>query len=98
MRDLAASGWTVFVSIAPMLERVTLPADFLAYGKRIWAICSGEESTGAGARFMDPAWAGCVRDQCAGSGVAYFTLQMSGLKPIPPDLRIKQFPAWEETR
>ena len=43
MRELAGVGWTVFVSIAPMLAPVTLPPDFLAYWERTWVICAGEQ-------------------------------------------------------
>jgi hypothetical protein len=32
MRDLAQRGWTVFVSIAPMIGSVRLPDDFLELG------------------------------------------------------------------
>src|SRR3954454_9118292 len=43
LRNLAARGWTVFISIAPMLAPVTLPPDFLALGSRGWVIVSGEQ-------------------------------------------------------
>jgi protein gp37 len=90
MRKLAERGWTVFVSVAPMLAPVRLPPDFLAFGSRVWVICSGEQ--GRGARYMDPAWARALRDQCAAAGVPIFMLQMSGRKPIPQDLFLHQFP------
>jgi protein gp37 len=90
MRDLANSGWTVFVSVAPMLGPITLPQDFLAHGNRTWVICSGEQ--GPGARWMDPAWARALRDQCVKSGVAFFMRAMTGKAPIPRDLLIRQFP------
>lgn len=93
MRQLAASGWTVFASVAPMLAPVRLPQDFLDYGERIWCICSGEE--GRGARPMDPTWARALRDQCAEAGVPFFMLQMVGRKPIPADLFVRQFPRRE---
>jgi protein gp37 len=89
---LASAGWTVFVSIAPMLESVTLPDDFLAYGDRVWVIVSGEQ--GRGWRKMAPAWARAVKNQCAEAGVRFFMKQMAGKKLIPPDLEIRQFPAW----
>jgi protein gp37 len=47
MRKLAETGWTVFVSVAPMLAPVVLPPDFLAHGRRAWAICSGEQGPDA---------------------------------------------------
>jgi protein gp37 len=90
MRELARAGWTVFVSIAPMLGPVRLPADFLAFGNRIWVIVSGETSRGA--RYMHPDWARAVRDQCAAAGVPFFFKQMTGKETIPPDLLIRQFP------
>jgi protein gp37 len=37
----ALEGFTIFVSIAPMIGAVRLPDDFLALGK--WVICSGEQ-------------------------------------------------------
>ena len=90
MRGLAACGWTVFVSVAPMLGPVRLPPDFLGHGERVWCIPSGEE--GRGARYMDPDWARALRDQCAEAAVPFFMLQMSGRKQIPMDLFVRQFP------
>jgi len=90
MRGLAEAGWTIFVSVAPMLGPVTLPGDFRALGNRGWVICSGEQGTGA--RYMDPAWARALRDQCVKSGVPFFMRAMTGKAPIPRDLFIRQFP------
>lgn len=90
MRELAARGWTVFVSLAPMIGPVRLPPDFLSYGDRVWAICSGEQ--GKHAREMDPDWARAVRDQCAEARVPFFMLQMARKRPIPPDLAVREFP------
>jgi protein gp37 len=90
MRALADSGWTVFVSVAPMLGPLILPQDFRALGKRAWVICSGEQ--GSGARFMKPEWARSLRDQCLESGVPFFMRAMTGKAPIPRDLFIRQFP------
>jgi protein gp37 len=57
-----------------------------------WIICGGE--SGPGARMMNPTWARDLRDQCHHlGGVAYFFKQMTGKKPIPDDLMIRQFPA-----
>jgi protein gp37 len=91
MRQLAEHGWTVFVSVAPMLAPVTLPADFLTYGERAWVICSGEQ--GPNARPMDLAWARALRDQCKEAGVRFFMLQCDRRQPIPQDLFVRQFPA-----
>jgi protein gp37 len=90
MRQLAECGFIVFVSVAPMLAPVTLPRDFLKHGERMWCICSGEE--GKNCRHMNPDWARALRDQCAASGVPFFMLQMTGRKPIPADLFVRQFP------
>lgn len=89
MRPLAANGWIVFASIAPMLAPVTLPADFLACGDQVWAIASGEQG---GERQMNLNWARALRDQCREAGVPFFMLQCSGRKPIPADLLVWEFP------
>ncbi|HZJ13204.1 MAG TPA: DUF5131 family protein [Methyloceanibacter sp.] len=91
MRELAASGWTVYSAVAPMITPVRLPADFLENGERTWVICSGEQ--GPGARPMDPDWARALRDQCAEAGVPFFLNQMAGRKDIPLDLFVRQFPS-----
>jgi protein gp37 len=94
MRLLADAGWTVFVSIAPMLGPVTLPPDFLALRNRAWVIVNGEEKVPhERCRDMDPAWARALRDQCRAAGVPFFMKGMSHDRPIPPDLLIRQFPA-----
>jgi protein gp37 len=54
-----------------------------------WIICGGE--SGKGAREMQPTWARDLRDLCAGR-IAFFMKQMTGKKPIPDDLLIRQFP------
>jgi protein gp37 len=96
MRRLADAGWTVFASIAPMMRPITLPPDFLALGNRAWAIVAGEQGPHEECRDMDPKWARAIRDQCAASGIAFFMKQMSKRQPIPPDLFLRQFPAWKE--
>ena len=90
MRVLAECGFTVFVSVAPMLGPVKLPQDFLDHGDRVWCIVSGEEPPGN--RYMEPGWARDLRDQCGEAGVPFFILQMTGRKPIPHDLFVRQFP------
>jgi len=70
---------------------VRLPADFLAFGDRVWVIVSGE--TGRSSRYMAPDWARAVRDQCAAADVPFFFKQMTGKETIPDDLLIRQFPA-----
>lgn len=59
-----------------------------------WIICGGE--SGHEARYMEPAWASLVRTQCAAAGVPFFMKQMTGKKPIPDDLLVRQFPRNED--
>jgi protein gp37 len=91
MRELAESGWTIFVSIAPMIGPVTLPPDFL--GSVRWAIVGGEQGHHLHVRYMNPSWARAVCDRCEAAGIPFFMKQMSGQRPIPPDLQIRQMPA-----
>lgn len=55
-----------------------------------WIICGGE--SGSHARYMEPAWAERLKDDCAALGVAFFMKQMTGKKPIPDHLMVRQFP------
>lgn len=55
-----------------------------------WVIVGGE--SGRDARTMDASWASSLRDQCAAGEVAFFMKQMTGKKPIPADLLVRQFP------
>lgn len=59
-----------FVSVEPLLGPLVLPPDFLALGKRAWAIVGGE--TGPGARPMWPDWPRSLRDQCSEAGVKFW--------------------------
>ena len=93
MRPLAEVGWFIFVSVAPMLEPVTLPAEFIALGQRAWVIVAGEQGRHDRCRDMDPMWARVVRDQCAAVGMPFFVKQMAKGLPIPPDLQTRLFPA-----
>jgi protein gp37 len=91
MRDLARRGWFVFVCIAPMIGAVTLPPDFLKLAR--WVICYGEQGPGAW-RYMNADWARAVKKQCFEAGIPFFFKQIAGKRPIPYDLRIRQFPRW----
>jgi protein gp37 len=94
MRQLAARGWTAFVSIAPMLGPVVLPPDLLALGDRAWVIISGEQGRPHDrCRPMDVAWVSPVKKQCGDAGVPLFVKQWAQLAPIRPDFFIHQFPA-----
>src|SRR5262249_46986935 len=98
MRPLAEGGWFVFAVVNPMLGPVTSPPDFLAYGNRTWVVNEGEDC-GKHCRWMDPAWARALRDQCREAGIPYFFRQMAGEGPIPYDLRIcREFPRWPRAR
>ncbi len=55
-----------------------------------WIIVGGE--SGPGARDMPAEWAATIRDECAEADVAFFMKQMTGKKPIPDDLLVRQFP------
>ena len=85
----------------PILSAVPSDIHFVSYEPAIgplvigdarpsWVICGGE--SGAGARYMEPAWARALRDECAAAGVAFFMKQMTGKKPIPEDLLVRRFP------
>lgn len=87
---LANLGWTIFVSVEPMIGSVNLPPNFLALRDRAQVICGGE--SGDERRPTDIAWMRALRDQCVGAGVPYFHKQMTGKSAIPDDLKVRQFP------
>ena len=85
----------------PMLSRISAAVRFVSYEPALgpvqvrgitpdWIICGGE--SGAGARYMKKEWARDLRDNCADLGVAFFMKQMTGRKPIPPSLLVREFP------
>ena len=55
-----------------------------------WVIVGGE--SGPKARYMEPAWAASIRDQCKEAGIAFFLKQMTKKAPIPEDLMVREFP------
>jgi protein gp37 len=55
-----------------------------------WVICGGE--SGPGARLMDPNWAAAIKRDCEVAGVYFFMKQMTGKKPIPDHLMLREFP------
>jgi protein gp37 len=55
-----------------------------------WLICGGE--SGHGARYMPPTWAADIKRDCEAAGVYFFMKQMTGKKPIPPELLLREFP------
>jgi protein gp37 len=54
-----------------------------------WVIVGGE--SGPHARPMRREWARSIRDQCQGARVPFFMKQMTGRKPIPADLMVREF-------
>ena len=56
-----------------------------------WIIMGGE--SGSGARMMERQWVEDMRDACEVAGIAFFMKQMTGKKPIPEDLMVRQFPS-----
>jgi protein gp37 len=95
--EVARVGFTVFVSLAPLVETITLPPDLLALRDRAWVIVNGHEKVPhVRCRDMDPDWARALRDQCAAAGVPFFMKGMSFRLPIPFDFLLRecrQFPA-----
>ena len=63
-----------------------------------WIICGGESGAGDCTRFMEPAWARSVRDECGLAGVAFFMKQMTRKRPIPSDLLVREFPRGDAVR
>ena len=78
---------TQFISYEPALGPLVVAGECY---RPHWIICGGE--SGPGARYMDPAWARDLRDQCKHERIAFFMKQMTGKKPIPVDLMVRQFP------
>jgi protein gp37 len=78
-----------FLSAEPLLEAITPALNGIG-----WVICGGE--SGHNARYMEPAWAYSLREQCVKAGVKFFMKQMSQPKKnaIPADLMVRQWPAY----
>lgn len=87
----------------PILRSIPAAIHFISYEPAIgplrlhngpdqpdWLICGGE--SGPGARFMLPAWAVDIRNDCERAGVYFFMKQMTGKKPIPEYLMRREFP------
>lgn len=75
-----------FASVEPLLEPIRMNGLHPD-----WVIVGGE--SGHGARMMQPDWAAGLRDQCRSADVPFFMKQMTGKKPIPDDLMVREFPA-----
>lgn len=86
----------------PILSKVQAAVHFISYEPAIgplringalvpdWLICGGE--SGHGARMMNPNWAAAIKSDCARIGTAFFMKQMTGKKPIPEHLMLREFP------
>jgi protein gp37 len=91
-----------------ILSKITANVRFISYEPAIgpiidlyamsalpdWLIMGGE--SGHGARMMDVGWAHYLRTYCDGLRVPFFFKQMTGKKPIPDDLMVRQFPASDQ--
>jgi protein gp37 len=64
-----------FLTMEPLFERITLPDDFLALGKRAWVIVGGQSGGNWRAVPMKPDDARYVRDQCVEARVPFFFKQ-----------------------
>jgi len=73
MRALAAAGWIIFLSLEPLLERIVLPADLLALGRRVQIITGG--LSGSDEAPVHPDSFRSLRDQCRAAGVPFFFKQ-----------------------
>jgi protein gp37 len=80
-----------FISYEPALGPLAINLAVPPVRAPDWIICGGE--SGHGARMMEPWWARNVMLDCERYGIAFFMKQMTGKKPIPDDLLIRQFPA-----
>lgn len=89
-----------FVSVEPLLSNIDL-TKYLNRDKPQetinmeapslnWVICGAE--TGPGARVTDDFWIRLLRDQCQEAGVQFFMKKVSGKRPIPDDLNVREFP------
>jgi protein gp37 len=94
VRNLAEQGWFVGAALSPLLGSITLPEDFLRLGK--WCVVSGECEiiTPEECRPMSADWARALRDQCRAAGIPFFMRAMHSGEYVPPDLQIREFPAW----
>lgn len=77
-----------FFSCEPLLSDIDFePETLMALD---WIICGGE--SGHEARMMQEWWAEHIRDQSRTAGVHFFMKQMTGKRPIPDNLMIREFP------
>ncbi len=77
-----------FCSYEPAIGPLRIPLDEVSEPE--WIICGGE--SGSGARMMDPQWAADIKSDCERMDIAFFMKQMTGRKPIPDYLMLREFP------
>ena len=93
--ELAAAGWTTYVSTEPLLAPISFrwapwaPRKGRCMGNHLdglrplaGVIVGGE--SGPGARPMHPDWPRSIRDQCAAAGVPFFFKQWGAWEPFGP--------------
>ena len=95
MRPLVDAGWFVFAALSPLLERITLPPDFVALGPRTWVVVYGECNRWEPERCrpMDANWVRALLAQCRAAGNPLFLRGMHTGAYVPPDLHIREFPS-----
>ena len=85
--ELAKRDSQTFVSLAPLMEPVVVPPEFLELGNRTWLITGGEQTTETqNVHETQPAWLRQLRDQCREAGVPFYVLQMSRRETVPLEL------------
>lgn len=60
-----------------------------------WVVCGGENAKTRSARrkrSFDLAWARDLRDQCKLASVPFYMKQIDAVRPIPPDLMVREYP------
>jgi protein gp37 len=86
LRDIPAR--VRFLSCEPLLSEISFEAETLM--ALDWIIVGGE--SGGDARMMQAWWAEDIHDQCKAAGIYFFMKQMTGKRPIPANLMVREFP------
>jgi protein gp37 len=88
---LAIPAKVHFLSCEPLLGPLDLSdfVDDLPSTKK-WVITGG--GTGGAYPLSEPAWFRDIGVQCVAAGIPWFHKQMTRKAPIPPNLRVRQFP------
>lgn len=96
--QLAKVNGKRFLSIEPQLEKVDLTLNIKDSDARLidtvdWVINGGE--SGSNRRSFNTDWGRVLRNQCKEFGVPFFFKQVDKKLPIPEDLMIRNFPAYQ---